>query len=441
MKTEPNITGLPIPTTTTITGNDFLNCTTQTSITGHDIQPYLHSSTSAKVELPTYTYKDWTEEMFALPPSSNDLPDKITKNNSDDDTNIVSLVDALMQTQETNKATPNSNINNNDLENPTIYSKIAPNRLGIGAGRKEIKMVAQTAPNPRYISDYTATCATPDQTNKDRPNLSPINTTTPKNKDSTEKTSTQCSLISKPINKNYTCKSCGYNSKSFKKMRRHDSNHFLCPFLICTHGHFKISELITHINLHHKNNLNALLNHCIDRDSTLNRGLLRKTAVNMTILYNKLLPHFCNYSLTSDDKCSKLFTTIGNRKRHLDTHTGKTPYQCSYNLCDFKTGRREQLIRHKLVMHDRPPPSHLCPKCNYKGITLAHLKSHLKSHTTVMPHKCVECPYAGRTRSRLQQHMAIHKNKLYFPCQKCTSILKSAQSLDDHNISFHGNLI
>ena len=95
------------------------------------------------------------------------------------------------------------------------------------------------------------------------------------------------------------------------------------------------------------------------------------------------------------DKCSSVFKTKGNLKRHIESvHEGKKPFKC--NICDSSFSRN------------------------------THLNAHIASvHEGKKPFKCNICDASFTQRKNLNGHIAsVHEGKRSFKCNICDASFK-----------------
>jgi uncharacterized C2H2 Zn-finger protein len=74
----------------------------------------------------------------------------------------------------------------------------------------------------------------------------------------------------------------------------------------------------------------------------------------------------------------QIYTKRSHLTTHVRTHTGETPYICTWVTCDKKFKRSDELTRHmRLHTGERPFKCPLCPKTFSRS---DHLRKHSKSH-------------------------------------------------------------
>ena len=70
---------------------------------------------------------------------------------------------------------------------------------------------------------------------------------------------------------------------------------------------------------------------------------------------------------------------IAHMKRHVRTHAGEKPYNCS--VCSYKSAGKANLMRH-LRIHSGDKP-YKCDICKYASTNAHHLKRHKVAHHNV----------------------------------------------------------
>ena len=116
--------------------------------------------------------------------------------------------------------------------------------------------------------------------------------------------------------------------------------------------------------------------------------------------------HLCHWA-----GCSKT-ETFGNKPkliRHIHSHTGHKPYQCSHANCDRGFVTKEQLKNHETT-HTKSK-QHVCPDCGKGFAVKTALTSHMNVHKGAKPYLCDECGKGFADSSNLSKHKAIHKRQ------------------------------
>ena len=72
--------------------------------------------------------------------------------------------------------------------------------------------------------------------------------------------------------------------------------------------------------------------------------------------------------------CGKIFTRLHGLRRHLDSHWGIKPFNCTHKGCNWKFARHTCLKRH-LQRHKTNKPF-LCNKCGHNFTEESRLKKH-----------------------------------------------------------------
>ena len=105
--------------------------------------------------------------------------------------------------------------------------------------------------------------------------------------------------------------------------------------------------------------------------------------------------------------CEKCEDTMFNSMRDLSHHRkkmhGSSTYNC--NICQYKTLTLGHLKRHKESIHDGVRYS--CDNCDYKAKTLGNLKHHKESIHDGVRYSCDSCEY----KTGWAKHLANHKRR------------------------------
>lgn len=105
--------------------------------------------------------------------------------------------------------------------------------------------------------------------------------------------------------------------------------------------------------------------------------------------------HFCL-------KCKKDFLSKSNLMRHMRSHDGSKPYQCS--VCGLGFTQNGSLNQHMLI-HSGTYPFE-CKFCAKKFRRNASLISHLRRHTKNAPYVCEKCSLRFLNKTTLQVHFS-----------------------------------
>lgn len=146
------------------------------------------------------------------------------------------------------------------------------------------------------------------------------------------------------------------------------------------------------------------------------------------------------------DICHQKFPTYRSRVTHTENkHKPKPPPRkykphllCTYEGCEYRTGRRELLEDHVNRDHLNLPivKKYSCDICGNAYARLPGLKEHINSfHLNKRTHTCLECGSSFSRRELLKKHELIHSDFLGYPCPYCTKAYKQPAVLYRHKIS------
>ena len=115
--------------------------------------------------------------------------------------------------------------------------------------------------------------------------------------------------------------------------------------------------------------------------------------------------------------------------------------QCPY--CNFKprrigvAGRKSDLKRHIINVHEDEGEKVQCPHCDFKTKTKYCLQQHLQAVHAEPTLQCPECDYRASMKTNIKRHiLANHAGPTFFPCSQCDFEAKS-----DSNLRLHVNAI
>ncbi|RZC38970.1 translational activator GCN1-like, partial [Asbolus verrucosus] len=146
----------------------------------------------------------------------------------------------------------------------------------------------------------------------------------------------------------------------------------------------------------------------------------------------------CNY-------CEMKFTTSGNLKRHVMTHTGERPHVCEF--CGKGYIQLETLKEHRTIHTGEKP--YLCMNCGlryrYRVTYKVHIQSHCKRNISTGTKQSFVCEYCGQTcgnlsgyKLHLYRHGKLEKHiEDKYQCKICKRGFTTQGSLNYHFL-LHG---
>ncbi|TFK39991.1 hypothetical protein BDQ12DRAFT_629145 [Crucibulum laeve] len=109
--------------------------------------------------------------------------------------------------------------------------------------------------------------------------------------------------------------------------------------------------------------------------------------------------------------CQQNFSEAATLQQHMRRHTQEKPYLCDYPGCG-----KSFAITGALTIHKRTHNGHKPFKCSYCDRAFAessNLSKHLRTHTGARPYTCVEpgCNKSFARPDQLTRHMGVHRKK------------------------------
>ncbi|BFF90920.1 zinc finger protein weckle [Drosophila madeirensis] len=132
--------------------------------------------------------------------------------------------------------------------------------------------------------------------------------------------------------------------------------------------------------------------------------------------------------------CSKLFTTPGTLKRHIEgIHQQIKPFIC--DICAKSFNFLAALNDHKLVHTDECPFE--CPICHRGFKNKARLRVHSDTHSATI-YECNICGLKLKTRRTFNKHKIVHSDERQYKCELCGAEFKRTKTLKSHLILHTG---
>jgi len=126
----------------------------------------------------------------------------------------------------------------------------------------------------------------------------------------------------------------------------------------------------------------------------------------------------------------------------MRSHTGERPFKCTYDGCSTAFTREAHLTRHISLVHKKERP-YKCPTCNADFSTKSNMERHHKKHTETKP-KPFACTYEGcqerfAKKNQLERHSSVHTGLPPYQCnyEGCTEAFASSSARKKHYNKVH----
>jgi len=137
-------------------------------------------------------------------------------------------------------------------------------------------------------------------------------------------------------------------------------------------------------------------------------------------------------------ECDKEYSTKGNLKIHIKTHTKKKHHSC--NECEERFSFKCQLKAHMRLGHTQEiqhknPFVCTVSACGKRFPKPCKLKEHMRIHTGHKPYTCDLCDKSFRIGKGLSKHRKIHSGERPYACDECEMRFITNYSLKTHKIA------
>ncbi|KAK0139124.1 Zinc finger and BTB domain-containing protein 7B [Merluccius polli] len=130
--------------------------------------------------------------------------------------------------------------------------------------------------------------------------------------------------------------------------------------------------------------------------------------------------------------CQKIIHGAGKLPRHMRTHTGEKPFQCS--ACGVRFTRYATLTSHICVIYvrDNARRGVHYQKLMDDAEVNDKLKIHMRKHTGERPYPCTHCPARFLHSYDLKNHLSLHSGARPFECPLCHKAFAREDHLQRH---------
>jgi KRAB domain-containing zinc finger protein len=170
--------------------------------------------------------------------------------------------------------------------------------------------------------------------------------------------------------------------------------------------------LKTHIALHELNRDH----HCTECPASFNTAAtLRK--------HGEIHKDFEKPFLCDEPECQWRFKNEKGLRLHKHTHIKTNDWNCQ--LCTKSLKTKDNLRRHTIVCHGEGFEKVPCTICK-KSFAKKHIKSHLRSHSSLRAYKCQLCHKSFKTFEAVSKHEKSHEKPIIkkepVKCPKCPKL-------------------
>ncbi|XP_037934549.1 zinc finger protein OZF-like [Teleopsis dalmanni] len=146
------------------------------------------------------------------------------------------------------------------------------------------------------------------------------------------------------------------------------------------------------------------------------------------LIHCDMMTYFCHI-------CKKSYKSIRTLRTHMYSHTEEKPFQC--DICGKVLTQKHILVTHMLT-HTGEKPHH-CNFCGQQFRDKRTLLVHKRGkHSNIRPYKCSNCKKSFATSTQLKVHAKIHFDGLLFSCALCDKSYRQSRSLRLHMLGHAG---